>query len=181
MSVKKIALCGILSALALISFMIENLFPPLLIPGGKIGVANIFVIFAALVLGFKYGLFALTFKSVLGSVFIGNVSAILYSLPAGIISYVLQVALIFYAKRVSIIAASVVGGTVNSILQGITFCIVTATREYVVFIPYLALIGILGGAIVGTTVYLLIKFLPDRFLFIHRSENNTFNNNIKGE
>ena len=176
MNMKKIALCGVLSALALISFMIENLFPPLFIPGAKLGIANVFILFAAVVAGFKYGLFVLIVKAVLGSVFIGNASAILYSLPAGIIAFSLQYALIFYTKNVSVVAASVVGGTVNSVLQGVTFCLITATSEYAVYFPYLALIGILGGAIVGTTVFLLIKFLPDKILDLGRMEN-TVNEN----
>lgn len=158
--VKKILLTGLYSAFALISFMLENLFPPLFITGGRIGIANIFVLFAGITLGFRYGLYALTVKSVLGSIFCGNISAVLYSLPAGVIAYAAQTAIIFCFRRVSVIAASVTGGALNAVIQNAAFCVITATPEYFVYSPYLALIGALGGLIVGTAVYLSLKFLP---------------------
>ena len=39
---KKLTLCSIYSALAIISFVIENLFPPLFLPGARMGVSNVF-------------------------------------------------------------------------------------------------------------------------------------------
>lgn len=161
---RKIVISGVLSALALIAFMLENLFPPLFIVGGRIGIANFFVLIAGICAGFWYGLSAIIIKAVLGSIFAGNFGAILYSLPAGVIAYCSQMLIIFYAPKVSVIAASVFGAVINACVQNAAFCLITATPEYFAYMPYLALIGILGGAIVGAAVFLTIKYLPERVL-----------------
>ena len=46
---KKIVVLAIFTALSLITFVIENQFPPLLLPGARMGLANIFS-FAALIM-----------------------------------------------------------------------------------------------------------------------------------
>ena len=169
-SVKKLVFCGVNSALALIAFMLENLFPPLFIVGGRIGVANFFVLIAGITAGFWYGFAVLAVKAVLGSILTGNAGAILYSLPAGAVAYTLQMLLILFAPKISVIAASVLGGTINACLQNATFCLITRTPEYFVYTPYLALIGALGGAIVGAAVFAVIKYLPKKILDINIKE-----------
>ena len=82
---KKIALCGILSAFACIAFMIENLFPPLFIPGAKLGLSNLFVLLALITLGVKYAFFSL-FAKVLVSCFFAGFASAMYSLPAGCVA-----------------------------------------------------------------------------------------------
>lgn len=171
-TIRKIAFSAALSALALVSFMLENLFPPLFIVGGRIGIANFFVLIAGIVCGFGYGFAALTVKAVLGSIFSGNAGAILYSLPAGVIAYTAEMLIILFAPKTSVIAASVLGGTVNACLQNAAFCIITATPEYFAYMPYLALIGISGGAIVGTAVYFTIKHLPERVFYSSNKEQD---------
>ena len=47
---------------------------------------------------------------------------------------------------------------------------ITATPEYLLYMPYLALIGIFSGAIVGTATYLTVKYLPERVLKINYKE-----------
>ena len=168
---KRIALCGLLSALALLSFMLENLFPPIFIVGGRIGISNVFILLAGILSGFWDGLSVIAVKTVLGSVFSGNVSAILYSLPAGVIAYIAEISLIYYARRVSVIAASTLGGAINAAVQNAVFCIITATPEYFYYLPYLVLIGAAGGAVVGTAVFLTVKFLPDGYLYKASKEN----------
>ena len=163
--IKRIALCGLLSALALLSFMLENLFPPIFIVGGRIGISNVFILLAGILSGFLDGLSVIMVKTVLGSVFSGNVSATLYSLPAGVIAYVAEMSIIYYARRVSVIAASVTGGALNAAIQNAVFCLITATPEYFYYLPYLVLIGAAGGAVVGTAVFLTVKFLPDGYLY----------------
>lgn len=164
-SIKKITVSGILAAFALIAFMLENLFPPLFVVGGRLGIANFFVLTAGILLGFWYGAGVLAVKCVLGSIITGNFGAILYSLPAGCIAYAVQMAVILFAPKTSVICASVLGGVINACLQNITFCLITATPEYITYIPYLALVGVIGGAVVGTAVYLTIKNIPERVFY----------------
>ena len=73
----KISLCALLSAFALISFVLEGLFPPLFRPGARMGLSNVFILIAIYFLGAKYALAVLVIKTVLGSLFGGNISAIM--------------------------------------------------------------------------------------------------------
>ncbi len=155
----KLTLSGILSALALLAFMLESLFPPIILPGAKLGLSNVFILFAAIVLGGKYAYLILLVKIILGSLFSGNPSAITYSMPSGIISLTIELLLIKYVKT-SVLAVSACGSLINITVQNLVFCLVTNTFEYLSFLPYLSLIGIASGLLVGFAVYLAVKKLP---------------------
>ena len=166
----KITLCGILSSMALIAFILEGLFPPIIIPGARLGLSNIFILLAAIILGAKYGFASLLIKTVIGSIFSGNVSSIMYSLPAGIVALTAELLLLCFMK-VSVVSVSVCGSFINTTIQNLTFCLVTNTYEYISYLPYLSLIGVVSGIFVGFTVYLIIKKLPI----------NKYFNNLQGE
>ncbi len=151
---------GLLSAVALIAFMLESLFPPLVIPGARMGISNVFILLAGVLLGVPSSFCVLTVKVVLGSLFSGNLSSIMYSLPAGALSLGVELLLLYLAKNVSIIAISVVGSILNVTVQNAVFCLVTETAAYLVYLPYLALVGVLAGLIVGFAVWLCVKKLP---------------------
>ena len=69
---KKIATLAIFTALSLITFIIENQFPPLFFPGAKMGLANIFS-FAALIMFSPLEAFAIiAIRTGLGAIFAGN-------------------------------------------------------------------------------------------------------------
>lgn len=159
-SVRKLAICGILTALALISFIIESLFPPLLIPGARLGVSNAFILLTLIFAGAPYAFAALILKCFLGSLFAGNISAILYSLPAGIVSLSLETVILLFYKKFSVVSASTAGGVINLTVQNLVFCLITDTAQYLYYLPYLALIGAISGLTVGFIVYLVVKFLP---------------------
>ena len=157
LTVKKLVLCGILSTLATLAFIIENAFPPLLLPSAKMGLSNIFILLSTLLLGWQYGFITLIVKVMLGSLFSGNLSSIMYSLPAGIISLSVEIILIYLVKRVSVLSVSIAGAVINSTIQNLIFCLITGVNEFLFYLPYLALISVVSGLIVGLCVYLIIK------------------------
>lgn len=161
-SVKKIALCGVLTAFAAIAFILESLFPPIILPGARMGISNAFILLTTIFLGYKYAFFALVSKILIGSIFSGNLSSILYSLPAGLISLTVQCLLLFKTKSVSVIATSITGAVVNTTVQNTVFCLVTNTLEYLYYLPYLAFIGVISGLIVGLIVYFSVKYVPTK-------------------
>lgn len=163
LAVKRIVMTALLSAAALISFMIENLFPPLLVPGARLGVSNIFTLLAVICLGIKEGFAVLLVKILLGSLFSGNASAIIYSLPSGIISIAMEVALLFFAEKLSLVSVSTLGGSLNLTVQNAIFCLITGGSEYLIYLPYLSAIGALSGTFVGFTVYLIVVRIPKGF------------------
>lgn len=159
-SVLKITTAGILAVLAILSFLIENLFPPIIIPGARMGVSNLFILLSAILLGGTYGFAVLIVKILVGSLLSGNISSIMYSLPAGVLSLTIEILLLKATPRFSIIAVSVLGAVINTTIQNTVFCLITGSTEFFIYLPYLALIGIIGGLAVGFIVFFTIKALP---------------------
>lgn len=159
-STRKIAACGILSALACITFMIENLFPPLFIPGARLGISNLFVLTALILLGIKYSFAVLLVKITVGSFFTGY-SSVMYSLPAGVISLAIEIFLIYVIKT-SFPCASAVGSVINVTVQNTVFCLIAQAKEYLVYLPYLASIATATGLAIGLLLYITINKLPDK-------------------
>lgn len=159
---KKIAVLAILTALSLITFLIENLFPPLIIPGAKMGLANVFS-FAALIMYSPIEAFSVVaIRTVLGAVFAGNFSAVLYSLTGGIVSMAVSSLLIYLAHpRVSVMAASVAAAVAHNITQNVVFVFLSGSALMFGYMPYLILLGVLSGAIVGGAIMLIFRGVPE--------------------
>ena len=69
----KITLTAVLSAFATIAFILESLFPPLFIPGARMGLSNVFILLTVYLVGGRYAIAALVVKTIIGSLFSGNV------------------------------------------------------------------------------------------------------------
>lgn len=158
---KKIAALAVFTALSLIMFLIENLFPPLFIPGAKMGLSNIFS-FAALILYGPVEAFAvIVVRTLLGAVFAGNVSSLIYSFTGGVVAMAVSSLLVCTVyPKISLMAISIAAAVAHNVTQNVMFVIVSQTPLMFSYMPYLALIGLLSGAIVGGTVMLIFKKVP---------------------
>ena len=178
---KRIALLAMLTALAPITFIIEGLFPPLFIPGAKMGLSNIFGMLAVVLLSPLDAIILVAVRTTLGSLIVGSLSSWLYSFFAGVASIaVASVLYKFFADYVSLVSISVAAAVIHNIAQNTIFCIVTQTPELYAYLPYLALIGVVAGAIVGVAVVLILKFVPfERIFGIERA--NHIENKVTAE
>jgi heptaprenyl diphosphate synthase len=158
---KRIALLGVLTALALVMFIVESLFSPLFIPGAKMGLSNIFTLLCVILLGGPEAVVLIIVRTTVGSLFTGGLSSLMYSLPAGLVS-VLVTALLYKLlfDKISVVSISVVSAIVHNTVQNVIFCLVTQSPQLFTYLPYLALVGILAGAVVGVAVVLILKYLP---------------------
>lgn len=159
---KKIALLGILAGLGLIAFMLESLIPVPFLPGAKLGFANIFSLLALLLYGLPEALIVVTVRTILGSLFAGNVSMLLYSLTAGLVSTCVSRLLLCALPRVSFLCVSVAGAIVHNLVQLFVYCALTGTALLFVYSPYLCLMGAGAGVVVGLAVTFVLKALPAR-------------------
>ena len=159
---KKIALLGILAGLGLIAFLLESLIPVPFLPGAKLGFANIFSLLALLLYGLPEALIVVTVRTVLGSLFAGNVSMLLYSLTAGLVSTCVSRLLLCALPRVSFLCVSVAGAIVHNLVQLFVYCALTGTALLFVYSPYLCLMGAGAGVVVGLAVTFVLKALPAR-------------------
>lgn len=160
-SARRLAYLSVLTAMGLIMFMVESLFPPLFLPGAKMGLSNIFSMLALFTLGPVDAFVVVIIRTTLGSVFLGNVSTLLYSMSAGVVSVVVSALLVqFVYPRVSIVAISVVSAVMHNLTQNVVFCLVSNTPQMFSYMPWLALLGIVAGLIVGFAVWLILRGIP---------------------
>lgn len=157
---KKIAVLAIFITLSLITFIIENQFPPLFVPGARMGLANIFSFTALIMFSPVEAFIVVAVRTGLGAIYAGNVSALLYSFTGGVASMAISSVLMYTVyPRVSVMAVSVLGAVAHNVTQNIVFVLLTDTST-LTLIPYFILAGILSGAIVGAVVLLIFKKIP---------------------
>lgn len=160
-SAKRLATLSVLCAMALITFMIESLFPPLFLPGAKMGLSNVFSMLAVFLLGPVDAVILVVVRTTLGSVFTGNLSTMLYSTSAGLVSVAVSALLVqFVYPKISVVSVSVVSAVVHNVAQNVVFCLVSNTPQMFAYVPWLALLGVVAGIIVGFAVWFVLRAVP---------------------
>lgn len=158
MKTKKIALLGVLTAVALTIFMIEAQIPPVVpIPGVKLGLANIVTVFAVFALGPREGAAVLVCRVFLGAVFAGNFSSILYSAAGGACAILTTVGLKKLLQPSQIWAAGCLGAIAHSVGQMAVVVAVTMTPGVLLYLPVLIVISVFTGLFTGLCAQFLVN------------------------
>lgn len=158
--IKRLALLGIFTAGALLSFLLESLLPPLFIPGAKFGISNVFTLFCMVVLSPAEAAVLLIARSLLGNLIVGNLFATVFSLPAGLFAVLVGALLLALIPKISLTAVSVAMAVVHNAAQTLIFCLVSGSFAAAVYLPYLLILGSISGFFVGCLVYLLVHKIP---------------------
>lgn len=159
---KKIAVLALLTGLSLVTFIIESLFPNMVIPGAKPGLANIFSLAALIMYSPAEAFLVVAVRTVLGAMYAGNFSALLYSFTGGMVSIAVSSVLMYAVyPRVSVMAVSIAAATAHNITQNIVFVFLSGSVLMFGYMPYLVLLGIVSGAVVGGVTMLLFRGVPE--------------------
>ena len=146
---KKTAYLGVMLALALICSYVEVLVPvPVGIPGIKLGLANIVIVFAMYSIGFKEALVLSIMRVTISGFMFGNVVAIVYSLAGGLLSLLIMYAL-KRTDKLCCISVSIAGGIAHNIGQIIIATILVDNYYVLYYVPVLMIAGFLTGACIG--------------------------------
>ena len=161
METRKIARMGLLVALSMILSYVESLIPAFVaVPGVKVGLANIVVIFALYTLGPIEALIVSLLRVILSSFLFGSVLSLLYSLSGALLSLggmiLMKKLKIFYTTVVS-----VTGGVLHNVGQILVACLVLETDVLLYYLPVLILSGVITGAVIGIIASLVIKRLEN--------------------
>ena len=149
METRKVAQIGVLVALAMELSYVESLFPAFVaVPGVRIGLANIAVVFALYRLGFKEALGISLVRVVLSSMLFGSVLSMAYSASGAVLSLVMM-AILKRTKLFGTVAVSVVGGVSHNLGQIAVACLILQSRAIAYYIPILILSGIAAGVVIG--------------------------------
>ena len=159
LNARSIALCAVLTALALGLSTLENLFPVTLIvplPGVKLGLANIVTVFALYELGAVPALTILTARCLLGGLFAGNLSALLFSLLGGFTAMLVMIAL-HALPRLSVYGVSVGGAAAHNCGQVAAAMLTLGSAAPLAYLPFLLLVSVFTGALTGFVAALLFR------------------------
>ena len=149
---------GLLTALALILGYLESLIPPLVpVPGIKIGLANLVVVFALYKLGWKEAVLVNIVRVILSGLLFGTMFSLAYSMTGAVLS--LLVMCILHKKTdLDVITVSICGSFMHIIGQIAIAVLVVGSGYIISMSPFLLLSAVMMGAVIG----LLAKLLIDR-------------------
>ena len=158
MKLKTLTRMGLLSALALIIFMVEAQIPvPVPVPGIKLGLANIITIFAVWILGSWQGAGILAVRVFLGAIFSGNFGTIFYSAAGGALAILTAILLKKIVKRNQLWVAGCLGAVAHSIGQIAMAILLTGTSSLLLYLPLMIACGIVTGLFTGLCAQLLVN------------------------
>ncbi|MCL2627576.1 MAG: Gx transporter family protein [Oscillospiraceae bacterium] len=166
MAIKKLTLMSILTAVALIIFMVEAQIPiPIPVPGVKLGLANAVILFALFferketdIKLTKVDAFAILLcRILLGALFTGRLVAFAYSLTGGLLAFTVQVVLKRFVTKKQIWVCGAAGAVFHNIGQIAAAVIITGTPSIALYLPMLIIAGIVTGVVTGLIAQLTLE------------------------
>jgi heptaprenyl diphosphate synthase len=149
---------ALLFALAMIFSFVESRLPTFIpIPGVKLGLCNIVVIFTLLRLGAPSAIAVSLPRVLLSSILFGNAAAFLYSLAGAILSLAGMI-LLKKTHLFSPVGISVTGGVLHNIGQLLMAWLVLGTAGVMYYLPVL----LIAGTVAGTLIGLVAAYLTER-------------------
>ena len=161
---KKVAFIGLSIALAMILSFVESQIPALVaIPGIKVGLPNLVMVFLLYKVGWKETVAVSIIRILLMSMLFGNVQTLAFSIAGAVLSLAGMI-LLKKTDWFSCVAVSVVGGILHNVGQIIAAVFWTETSQIVYYLPVLLISGTIAGTVIGIVSGLLVKRL-DKFKF----------------
>lgn len=163
---KRLAFLSIATTLALVLSYVEMLLPPIwsAVPGVKVGLPNIIIIFLIFKLSFKDAIAVSFIRIFLSALLFGNVMSLAYSILGAIFS----ITIMFILKKsgwFSIIGISIGGGVFHNLGQIIAAILIMQTKEIGYYMIILSITGIFAGIFVGVAGALCLKYTEKFKLF----------------
>ena len=157
METRKVVHMGMLIALAMILSFIESQIPAFIaIPGMKIGLANIAIVFALYTLWFRNALVVSLIRVVLSALLFGSVVSLAYSLAGALLSLT-GMALLRKSGFFGVVGVSVCGAVLHNLGQIGVAWLILKTQALVYYLPFLLFSAVAGGVVIGITAAVVIK------------------------
>ena len=159
MKVQKIALLGVLLAATIVIAILESFIPSFIIPGIKLGFANIVILVTLYELGILEAVFINMVRVLVVSLVRGTFLSMGFfmSLTGAFMSLGIMILFYLVIKKFSIIGVSVVGALFHVIGQIIIAMIYMGTVYVVYYLPIIALAAVITGTLVGIIAKAIIK------------------------
>lgn len=157
MKTGKLTTLGLSVALALILSYVESLLPPLVaVPGVKVGLPNIVILFLLYRYGWKEAGAVSFLRLLLTAALFTGFAAFFYGLAGAVLS-LLGSALLKRSSRFSPLGVSVAGGVLHNLGQIALAALILDSGYIFAYLPVLLLSGTVAGAVVGLLAAILIR------------------------
>lgn len=157
MNIKKMTQLSLLTATALIIFIIELRIPNILpIYGVKLGLANIITVFAVYKFKARETAMLVVARVVLGSVFSGNISSLLYSATGAMFCLCGMLLVRKLIPLNYIWISSIIGAILHNTGQIIVAMLLIGS-SVIAYYPILIVTGSIAGCFTGLCAQLIIK------------------------
>ena len=167
---KQVSLCAVMIALALALSYTERFIPLQLViplPGIKLGLANIVTLVALYIFKTKYAYMILIPRCILGAVFGGGITGLLFSLWGG----VLALAVMAQAKKCrlfSVYGVSILGAAAHNIGQILASMVLMNSVYIGSYLPYLLVVAVFTGLVTGGACAGVLAVLPKAIVSLNK-------------
>ena len=144
-------------AFAMILSFVESRIPAFVaIPGVKVGLANIAVIFTLYKLGVKEAITVSIIRVLLISMLFGSPVSLIYSISGATLSLATMI-LLKKLTPLTEVTISVTGGVMHNVGQIAAASFMLSTNVVIYYLPFLLVSGTIAGVVVGIASAILIK------------------------
>ena len=153
----KIAYLGLFAAVAIIFGYVDYLIPVFVgIPGIKLGLANLAVLFILQKYSWKEAAFVSVVRIIVIGFMFGNMFSNLYSLAGAVVSLAVMTVMKKFSGF-SILGISVAGGVSHNIGQLIIACMIAMSSSLLYYAPVLLISGVITGLLIGILTQEILK------------------------
>lgn len=156
-SSKKLALLGMLVAVAMVFSYMETFIPiGIAVPGIKLGLANIVTLVALNRFGLKDAVIISFVRILLSSLLFGNLTVMIYSLAGAAFSIIIMwifIKLHFFTLS----GISVLGGVFHNIGQLLVAAVLMENQNILYYAPVLLVSGTVTGIVIGIAAAFVTK------------------------
>ena len=157
---RRIALLGVLTSVALVLSYLEVLLPPIstAVPGIKMGLPNIIIIFLLYKFGLKEAVTVSLIRVFIVALLFGNVMTLAYSVAGAVLSLGLMT-LFKKFDFFSQVGVSIIGGISHNLGQILVAIFLFDTIQIGYYMIVLSITGTIAGVVIGVISSILVKKL----------------------
>lgn len=155
---KKIAFLGVITSVALILAYVESLLPPIYaaVPGIKVGLPNVVIIFLLYRFGVKEAAMVSGVRLFIVALLFGNVMTLAYSTAGAVLSLLLM-AVLKKTDKFSTVGVSIVGAVAHNLGQIIVAVLLLESTQIGYYMIILAVTGTIAGIFIGLAGNAILK------------------------
>lgn len=148
---RKLTSIAMFTSAALVLHVIEGMLPlPFLVPGVKLGLANIVTLMAIMFFDFKDIIMIVVVRCFLGSIFGGSISSFLFSITGGLLSALIMWLLYkVFGRYFSLIGVSTAGAIAHNIGQLLVASLIISDFRVYMYLPVLMVSSVITGLFIG--------------------------------